>query len=326
LREDKEESELREEKETPVQKIMKKSKGKNTEVDFTHREKIYFPKEGYTKGDIIDYYKSMSDYILPYLMDRPLSLNRHPNGIDKPNFFQKNITSELPEFADTIRVPSESAGHDINYLVCRNKETLLYMANLGCIEMNPWISRANRLDYPDFMLIDLDPGDNTWDELVKTAKRVKKYLDMSCEKSYIKTSGKTGLHIVVPMGGKYHFEEIKEFAHLIARLVERDLPEITSTERSPAKRKNKIYLDYLQNRIGQTIAAPYSVRPAPGATVSTPIEWKELTEKFNKDTFTIKTIGKRVKAKGDLWKNILKEKTDLKESIDCLRKALGEEK
>jgi bifunctional non-homologous end joining protein LigD len=283
-------------------------------------DKIYFPKLKLTKGDVIDYYKKIFPYILPYLKDRPENLNRHPGGINKSSFYQKNFTNSVPAFAKTVKVYSESVKKDINYLVCNNEETLLYMANLGCIEINAWNSRIGKLDYPDYMIIDIDPGDNTWAELVKVAKMVKKVLDESCQKSYLKTSGKSGLHVCVPFGAKYHFDEVRKFSELISTVVNRRLPEITSIERNPSKRKKKIYLDYLQNRVGQTTASAYSLRPTEEATVSTPMKWSELTTNFNPKKFNIFTIHKRLQKMGDIWKPVITESVNLKKSIRCLEK------
>jgi bifunctional non-homologous end joining protein LigD len=322
LRTDKPAKSVIQEKEEATEKVLKEVKQETT---FTNTEKIYFPELKITKGDVLSYYDRMAPFILPYLKDRPESLNRHPNGIHKPNFFQKNITNALPPYVETIKIFSESNNADINYLMCQNKETLLYLANLGCIELNPWNSRKHKLDFPDYMIIDLDPGNNTWAQMVTVAKEVKKVLDGSCEKSYLKTSGKTGLHICVPLGAKYHFDDVRTFAELIAHVVYKRLPKITSIERSPAKRKNKIYLDYLQNRTGQTIAAPYALRPTKEATVSTPLLWSELSSKITPAKFTIFTIEKRLKKVGDLWKNILKESVDLKKSISCLEEVLAKE-
>ena len=295
----------------------------STKQEFTHLDKIFWPKKGYTKGDVIDYYDRMAPVILPYLKDRPLNLNRHPNGIAGKNFFQKNFTASAPDFVRTKKIWSESNNAEISYVLCQNKETLLYLANLGCIEINPWNSRIDSLDTPDYMIIDLDPGENTFDEVVVVAREVQRVLELACEKHYPKTSGKTGMHICVPLGAQYSYDDIRAFAELIATLVHRRIPALTSIERSPAKRKKKIYLDYLQNRTGQTIAAPYSVRPYPGATVSTPLEWREVKKGLDPLKFTINTIEKRVARKGDLWKPVLGRPIDLAASIRCLQKELG---
>ena len=297
-----------------------RSAGRND--SFTHLDKVYFPKLGLTKGDVIAYYQKIAPYILPYLKDRPEALNRHPHGEGKPNFFQKNYTAPTPPFVQTARLPNDATGELTNYLLCQNKETLLYLANLGCIELNPWNSRIDSVDYPDYLVIDLDPDDNTWAELVTVAKVVKKILDLACLKSYIKTSGKTGLHIYVPLGARYHFEDVRKFSELLVNLVHERLPELTSVERPPAKRKRKIYLDFLQNRLGQTLAAPYSLRPVAEATVSTPLRWSELTTRLDPKKFTLKTIFQRLKKYGDIWQGMLRQKNDVKKSIRCLERTV----
>jgi bifunctional non-homologous end joining protein LigD len=292
-------------------------------VELTHRDKIYWPKEGYTKGDLLDYYEKIAPTLLPYLTDRPENLNRHPNGIGGKNFYQKNFTNAVPDFVDTKKIFSESNNAYLRYVICNNTEALLYLVNLGCIELNPWNSRVDSLEYPDYMILDLDPHERPWKDLIKVAQEVKKVLDIACEKHYIKTSGKTGLHIIVPMGARYQYDRVREFAELIMRIVNRALPEITTLERNPKKRGGKLYLDYLQNRHGQTLACAYSVRPYPGATVSTPLEWSEVTPKLDPSKFTIKTIATRLKKKGDLWQGALSRGVDLSEAIRCLEEHLA---
>jgi bifunctional non-homologous end joining protein LigD len=323
LRGDKPAGSVGREKVLNIEKNMK-NKIQNKNSQFTNQDKIYFPKLKLTKGDVIEYYRKIAPYILPYLKDRPENLNRQPGGINKANFYQKNFTYSLPPFAETAKVHSESTNKEINYLVCNNMETLLYMANLGCIEINAWNSRVGKLDYPDYMIIDIDPGDNTWAELIKVAKMVKEVLDESCQKSYLKTSGKSGLHVCVPFGAKYHFDEVRQFSELVSSVVNRRLPALTSGERNPAKRRKKIYLDYLQNRLGQTTASVYSLRGTPEATVSTPLKWSELTLKNNPVNFTIFNIHARLKKVGDIWKPVIRESINLKKSIKCLQKSLKE--
>ncbi|MBV9159946.1 MAG: non-homologous end-joining DNA ligase, partial [Candidatus Kaiserbacteria bacterium] len=294
---------------------------------YSNLDKVYWPGEGYTKGDVIEYYERMADIVLPYLKDRPMVLNRHPNGIEKPGFFQKDSSDlNLPDFVETTMVHSESNDKEIRYVLVNNKETLLYIANLGVIELNPWNSRVGSIERPDFYVIDLDPGENTFEEVIEVARVVKDVLDMSCEKSFPKTSGKTGIHIYVPLHACYEYDRVREFAGLVARLVHERIPELTSLERSPAKRHDKIYVDWLQNRTGQTLAAPYSLRPAKGATVSTPLEWTEVKKGLHPRDFTIETIEKRLKRKGDLWKPILGKGVDLRESIKCLEEELDKKR
>ncbi|MBA3901181.1 MAG: DNA ligase, partial [Bacteroidetes bacterium] len=298
--------------------IDKKIKVNGNTLQLTNLNKVFWPEEGYTKGDLIEYYQKIAKYILPYLKDRPESMNRHPNGIDGENFFQKNINYVLPEWVKTFEVPSGSKG-SINYLVCQNKATLMYMANLGCIEINPWSSRINSLDYPDYLIIDLDPLNVDFEVVIEAALMVKEVLDQAKIPGFPKTSGSKGMHILVPLGAKYTYEECKQFAHIIVKAVQKRLPKTTSLERSPKKRPNKLYLDYLQNNHGQTIAVAYCVRPRKGATISTPLEWSEVKKGLHPSQFTMKNIFERLEQKGDLMKGLLKHKgIDMEKALESL--------
>lgn len=285
---------------------------------YSNTDKIFWPEEGYTKGDVIAYYEKIAPIILPHLQDRPQSLNRHPDGINGPSFFQKDLLDH-PEWVRTVPLRSESEIKDVHWLICNDKDTLLFMANLGCIELNPWISRYQKPDHPDFLLLDLDPKDVDFSVAVETALEVKKLLDSVKLESFIKTSGKRGLHIVIPLGAKYTFTQTRQFAQILATTVFQQLPDTTSVARNPLKRGNKVYIDFLQNRIGQTIAAPYSLRPVAHATVSTPLEWDELDKNLKPTAFTLKTIFMRLEKKGDLWKGLLKHPgIDMRRSLDLL--------
>lgn len=285
-------------------------------VKLTHLNKVYFPVEGFKKRDLVAYYHDMAPFLLPYLKDRPQSMNRHPNGIRGENFYQKDIEHH-PPWAKTVKVRSESQNKEIQFLLCQDAATLVYMANLGCIEINPWSSRLGMLDRPDYLVIDLDPEDIAFEAVVESALAVKKVLDKAGTQHYCKTSGKTGLHIYVPLGGSCDYDQARQFAEIIARLSHRELPKVTSLERNPARRQKKVYLDFLQNRRGQTLAAPYSVRPHPGATVSTPLRWEEVKPGLDPSQFTIRTIGKRLKKTGDLWAFVLSGTIDL---VKCLER------
>lgn len=289
--------------------------GSGSEPKFTNLDKIYWPKEKITKGDLIDYYRRVAPFILPYLKDRPESLNRYPDGIQGESFYQKNVTGKFAEGVRTVKVHSESGDKDIQYLVCDDEETLLKMANLGCIEIHPWNSRVGHLDEPDWVVIDLDPDAIAFDKVVEAALETRKVLDAAEVESYPKTSGATGIHIYVPLAARYEYEQVKQFAEIVANLVHERLPKTTSVVRNPEKRRRKIYMDFLQNRRGQTLAAPYSVRPRPGAPVSTPLEWKEVNKRLDPTRFTIETIFKRLDDKGDLFKPVLGEGADLKQAL-----------
>lgn len=275
-------------------------------LHLTNQNKLFFPDDGISKGDILNYYNEVSALILPYLKDRPESMNRFPNGINGDSFYQKDVNLEnSPSWLKTEKIYSESNDKYIDYLLCNDKETLLYMANLGCIEFNPWNSTIQNIDKPDWAVIDLDPAKNDFKEVVKTALTVKKIMDEYESECYCKTSGATGLHIYIPLGAQYSYDSAKIFSEIIANKVVARLPQITSVIRPVGNRGNKIYVDFLQNRSGQTLASPYSVRPRPGATVSTPLEWGEVNEKLSPSQFTIKNVLKRFEQKGDLWKPVL---------------------
>lgn len=293
------------------------------DVHLTSLSKIYWPKESFRKGDTVNYYLKMAPYILPYLLNRPHSLNRHPNGIEAPNFFQKDVRGKVPEWIETFEEFSESTGVAVHYLVCSNEATLIYMANLGCIEINPWHARIKDYLKPDWCLIDLDPDkSNTFDEVVDVANLVKKILDASGAESCVKTSGSTGIHIYVPLGAKYDFESSKNFAEGVVTLVNKELPKLTSLERTPAKRKGQIYLDFLQNKETQTAAAPYSLRPKPGVPVSTPLHWSEVKKGLTSTTWNANNIYDRVKTEGDLFKPVLGKGIDLKKAMQQLHSLL----
>ncbi|MDP9229379.1 MAG: DNA ligase D, partial [Bacteroidota bacterium] len=236
-------------------------------VAVSNLNKIWWPKEKITKGDLINYYEKIAPYIIPYLKDRALSLKRNPNGILDEGFFHKDAGAQAPSWVKKVDVHSESNDKIIHYIMCNDKASLIYVSNLGCIEMNPWNSTTKKMEYPTWMVIDIDPSDkNTFDEVVETAQAVKMVLDKAGADGYCKTSGASGLHVYVPMGAKYNYDQVKEFGEIVATMVQEQLPGTTSIVRSLNKRGNKIYVDFLQNRRGQTLAAAYSVRPKPGAT------------------------------------------------------------
>lgn len=296
-------------KKGPVKKAGKENKiikVSGHEVELTNLNKVFWPEEGYTKGDVIDYYKKISRYILPYLKNRPESLKRNPNGLKDEGFYHKDVGAEAPEWVPSYKKYSDSARKDIDYLVCNDTATLLYMANLGCIELNPWNSTTAHPDHPDYMVIDLDPSDNnTFEDVIETALVTKRILDAGGVESYCKTSGATGLHIYIPMGAKYTYEQVRSFGELVALLVVNELPGLTTIERSLGKRKDRLYVDYLQNKKGQTLCSAYSLRPRPGATVSTPLLWREVKMGLSPLDFTMQNMHKRLEKQGDLFKRTI---------------------
>jgi len=284
-------------------------------VPISNIDKIYWPESGLTKYDLIDYYLELSDYILPHLVDRPQSLHRHPNGIQEEGFYQKDNES-LPEWMKTKIIYSKSSERNIEYLLCQNTASLIYMANLGCIEINPWNSRVGSLDFPDYGIIDLDPPDGMdFQNVIRIAKEFKSVLDAADIEGFFKTSGSKGLHIFIPIGAKYSYEEVRNFIKLLCYYVSERLPKIATMERRIKNREGKIYLDYLQNRRGQTIASVYSVRPLKGAPVSMPIDWSELKNGLSPQKFNIQNAQNRLSKKKDLFLPILQQSIDMENAL-----------
>lgn len=286
------------------------------ELKFTNLDKLFWPKEGITKRDLINYYYQAAPFILPYLKDRPQSMNRFPNGIEDEGFYFKDVTKTAPDWAKTYLYHSDTDHKDRHYLVGKDEATLLYMANLGCIEMNPWNSTFKKPEHPTFCIIDLDPDKNSFEQVIEAAQVTKGILDDMGVPSYYKTSGSTGLHIYIPLGNKYTYEQSKEFARVIVTLVHKELPEFTSIERTIKDRKGKMYLDFLQNRPHATIAAAYSVRPKPGATVSMPLYWNEVKKGLKISDFHIFNAIERMQSEGDIFKPVLGKGIDLKKIVD----------
>ena len=288
-----------------------------SKVKATHLNKIYFPEDGVTKGDVINYYISMADYILPYLKERPESLLRNPNGIHDKGFFQKDAAGNVPSYVKSKKIFSESNQKEIDYIVCDNEATLTYMNNLGCIEINPWHSTVKSLNKPDYLIINIDPSEkNTFEQVIDAAKIVKQVLDKAGAECFCKTSGASGLHVYVPTEKKYTYEQVKDFAYIVCMMAHEELKDSTTLERNLQKRSNKkIYMDYLQNRKGQTIASVYSLRPKDGVTVSTPLLWKEVKKGLSPKQFTIHNIQQRVEKNGDIFKGVLGKGIDLNKCL-----------
>lgn len=274
------------------------------QLKFTNLSKIYWPKEKITKRDLINYYYRIAPFILPYLKNRPQSLNRHPDGIEGESFYQKDVTGKVPEWIEKYPYQTDD-GAKKNFMLATNEASLLYMAGLGCIELNPWSSTIQKPDHPTWCIIDLDPAQQSFNQVIQAAQVTKALLDDMGVPCYCKTSGSTGLHIYIPLGAKYTYEQSKEFARIIVTLVQKEIPRFTSIERQVNNRKGKMYLDFLQNRPHATLAAPYALRPKPGATVSMPLEWDEVKKGLKMKDFNIFNAAKRAESIGDIFKPVL---------------------
>lgn len=314
LRDDKSAAEVRMEKEQMTETERELRFG-SKKLKLTNLNKIYWPDSGITKGELLAYYEKVGDHMLPYLKDKPISMHRFPNGIDKPGFFQKDVEpDQLPSWTKTASILSESTGKNTDYIICNHLASLLFIANLGSIEINPWLASYRKMEYPEFAVLDLDPNGVDFGLLVEVARTAAALLDEIGITGFIKTSGSTGLHIYFYLARRYPFDLARNFIELLAQFIHERHPEDTSLIRDPKKRKGKIYLDFLQNRRGQTVAAPYSVRPKPMATVSAPLHWDELKTSFTIQDFTIRNMESRLSA-DDPWQEIWDHPINLKEVI-----------
>ena len=287
-----------------------------TKLKLTNLKKIFWPDEGYTKEDVVAYYRDLAPVILPYLRNRPQSLYRTPNGILEKGFFQKNVRGIVPDWIETVEI-TNSRGKKNEYLLCQDEDTLLYMVNLGCIEINPWSSSLPQLNHPDFMIFDLDPVEVKFSNVVKLAYEFKTLFERLGIPVYCKTSGSRGLHLYVPVQQKYTYNQVQNFVKLIEMYIHNQNKELTSFERLPSARQGKIYLDYLQNGKGKTMASVYSIRPRPGAMVSAPVGWDELDAGFDPRRFTLATMRRRLDKKGDLWQGIFNQRVDMKKILSA---------
>ncbi len=284
----------------------------------THLDKLYWKKDKITKGDLLRYYEKIAPCILPYLKNRPCVMNRFPEGVPGIHFYQKEAGKNLPDFVKTASIQHEA--RKIAYLMIQNKPSLLYAANLGSIELHTLHALFSHLRKPDYMIFDLDPTAASFESVIETAQILHDILDEIGASSFCKTSGATGLHVYIPLHGKYGYEQVKQFAHLIAVLAHHRSPQSTSLERNPAKRQKKVYIDIGQNHATQMVVCPYSVRARPHATVSTPLLWKEVKRGLDPTDFTIKTVPRRIASKGDIFKKILGKGIDLQSALKKLDK------
>jgi bifunctional non-homologous end joining protein LigD len=290
-------------------------------LKFTNLDKVYFPEDGYTKRDLLNYYHAAAPLLLPHLKDRPLSLKRYPNGIHAEFFFQKNTPASYPAWLRTETIGE--AGRQIRYVLADDRASLLYLTNLGCIDQNPTMSRVGSLENPDFILIDLDPYECAFTKIVEAALLVKAKLDAIGLAGYPKTTGGDGLHIYVPIEPHYTFEQARSFAEVIARLIAAERPDLFTTPRSVEKRqKNRVYFDYLQLAESKTISAPYVVRAHVGAPVATPLAWDEVRPGIEPGQFTLANAMDRFSRVGDLFEGVLKKPQSLVDAFSRLDKLL----
>jgi bifunctional non-homologous end joining protein LigD len=286
--------------------------GAPTVPKLSNLDKVFWPEEGYTKGDLIGFYRAVAPWLLPYLRDRPLVLTRYPDGIAGKHFFQKNAAEATPAWVRTVPIWSEDSQREIDYFVVDDDATLAYVANLGAIPLHVWSSRVASSELPDWSIVDLDPKGAPFTDVVAVALAFRELGAEIGLEPFIKTSGSSGLHLLLPLGARYSYEQSRRLAELLSRLVARRLPKIATVERVIARRGGRVYLDYLQNGHGKLLVAPFSVRPLPGAPVSTPLEWRDVGPRLDPRRFTIATVPARLAKIGrDPLRPVLETSVDL---------------
>ncbi|MBZ5533594.1 MAG: DNA ligase D [Acidobacteriia bacterium] len=293
------------------------------QLKFTNLKKVFYPADNYTKGDVINFYAAVADLLLPHLEGRPLSLKRYPNGIDADFFFQKAAAASFPDWLHTEDIAT-SEDATTRFVVCDDKASLLYLANLGCIDQNPWMSRVGSLDEPDFILIDLDPYHCGYDQIVEAAQLVKRKLDVIGLQGYPKTTGGDGMHVYVPVESGYSYEQTRNFAQILSHLVVAERPDLFTTPRNVAARqKGKVYFDWMQNAEGKTISAPYVLRAYPGAPVATPLAWNEVRPGLKPQQFHIGNVLRRFERVGDLFAGVLKKPQEMEKALEKISHMMG---
>ena len=279
-----------------------------TKVAFTNLDKILFPKLKITKGQVVEYYIKVAPKMLGLLAERTIVLTRYPDGVEEKGFYGKDAPQGTPAWVKTVKIYSETAKRDVNYILVNDLDTLIWLGNLAALEIHMPLSRVDAREKPDFVLFDIDPEPPaTFDDGVSVALVLKEKLDQLGLQSYVKTSGKKGLHIVIPIVRDYTFSVTREFAHVIGRHLMKEL-EIVVSEFTDTKKPGKVFMDYTQNSHGRTMVAPYALRATPEATVSTPLEWKEVKKRLKPETFNLLAVVKRQK---DPWKEILDKRQKL---------------
>jgi bifunctional non-homologous end joining protein LigD len=294
-------------------------------LKLTHLNKVFYPREGYRKRDVINYYNAVAELILPHLHDRPLTLKRYPNGIEGDHFFQKDAPQGTPAWVHRKKIAPEKGEEAKHFVLAQDRATLLWLANLGCIDQNPMQSRVGSLEHPDFILLDLDPYNCGYDRIVEAAQLVRRRLEQLGLEGYPKTTGGDGMHIYLPIEPRYSYDQARSFAEVLARLVAHERPDLFTTPRAVKQReKGKVYFDYLQIGGGKTISAPYVLRAHPGAPVSTPLAWREVAPGLSPAQFHLGNVLERFVRLGDLFAPVLRKPQKLENALDRLEKMVRE--
>jgi bifunctional non-homologous end joining protein LigD len=283
------------------------------EIEISHPHKLLFPQDGISKEDVISYYQKISPTILPHLQDRPINMQRFPDGIDEEGFYQKEVPHFFPDWIDRTTVEVKEEGRDQSQVVCNKAATLLYLANLGCITFHRWLSKTDKIHHPDMMIFDLDPPGDDFESVRVAALHLNEHLQKARICSFVMTTGSRGLHVILPLDRSQPFDEVHEAAKRLAHLLVQEFPDQLTTEVRKEKRGGHLFLDYLRNAYAQTAVTPYALRPLPGAPIATPLDWDELHDpKLSAQRYTMENIFRRLRQKSDPWQKIQDQAQPLK--------------
>jgi bifunctional non-homologous end joining protein LigD len=272
------------------------------DVKLSNPDKVLWPADGFAKRDLVEYYRAAAPSLLPHLRNRPLTVKRYPDGIDGETFYQKNAPRGTPEWVRTETLRAESAKRDVDYVLCNDLRTLLWLANLASIELHPWLSRVDRLERPDWLVMDIDPLEGGFELAVRAALSAREVLREHGLDGCPKTSGGKGVHVYVPLQRRYAFDRVNDAGRRLSMLVEEHEPSLVTTEFKKSERGGRVFMDFTRNRVGAHVAAAFSPRARPGAPVSFPVAWSRL-ERVHPLEFTIATVPKLLE-RGDPWREL----------------------
>lgn len=285
-------------------------------INISNPDKCLYPGAGISKGDVVAYYERIAEHLLPHLSNRPVSLERYPDGIEHGGFYQKAVPAYFPDWIERTTVTLKETGHTQEQVVVQNTHTLRYLVDHGTLTFHPWLSHISNLTTPDRLIFDIDPPNETNFQAVKdTARDVRAYCDARSVTSFVMSTGGTGLHVLIPLAPTTSFDDVREVAKTIAHTLAEQHPERYTVETRKDKRNGKIFLDYLRNAYGQTAVAPYALRPTPGAPVATPLEWDELDRITSARAYTLKNIFRRLAHKADPWADLAKHQQSLTQLV-----------
>jgi bifunctional non-homologous end joining protein LigD len=292
----------------------------------SNEDKVLFGDAGVTKGDLVAYYERVADRILPHLRDRPLVMQRFPDGIGGEGFYQKQVGGYFPDWIETVRVEVRGSGGDQELAVCANQATLAYLANQACVALHPWLSRTDRLDHPDLLVVDLDPVRDDFESARRAALRLRDLLDELGLPGFPKLTGSKGIHVAVPLDRRADFDAVRDFARSAAELLAARHPDDLTVEQRKEKRKGRLYVDVGRNAYGQTAVAPYSVRALPGAPVAIPLAWEELERGgIGPRDYTVKNVFRRLGQRRDPWAGLRRRAHSLEPARRRLERLLERE-